>query len=455
MAIKGFNDIIDNKGYKVNLTDRKIFERKLSKSFFGIGKIESEHYNNADSIEFILYDSNDNQLPQGETGELVRYIYLDDARIREYITINNIPKTKHENDANEYSINVENLIKDAGYSNGIFKVQITLLNRRVGSDISKDDKLWIHEISPSRTEIRVLPVKDDDGNILSDLSNRYNVFLRDGNFRDDTIYFINEFIEHINIQKVLETILASKGSDYINLIKTEFKIYDFDVFLNDIKIKYMKAMLNYAENRNYDITSINFGKPLPTIPGIELSVIEIQNIAIDILVNIIDHMLPSRDILKDSKLTLEEQITIDELNEIVKTTISEITIDTGEPTELVVDTEEIDPIIDIKRPPPPMETTTKTFYVWSDVGTIKYKNRFGKSLNKDGKEFDKLKITYSGTPIFIGDIREMSKIKRKSSKPPKPTTGGGNHISDHNQIHEYDDNRGVREKDRDRTFEQF
>ena len=30
-------------------------------------------------IEFILYDSNNNQLPQGESGDMVRYINIDDA----------------------------------------------------------------------------------------------------------------------------------------------------------------------------------------------------------------------------------------------------------------------------------------------------------------------------------------------------------------------------------------
>ena len=78
MAIKGFKDIIDRKGYKVDSEDRKVFEKEISKSNFGLGC--------SDMIEFILYDSSENQLPQGEDEKLVRYIHINDANI-EYIPI--------------------------------------------------------------------------------------------------------------------------------------------------------------------------------------------------------------------------------------------------------------------------------------------------------------------------------------------------------------------------------
>ena len=56
----------------------------------------------------------------------------------------------------EYFIDAERLLKEAGYTNGIFKTQITLINKRAGSEKTLD-KLWISEISPSRTEIRLFP----------------------------------------------------------------------------------------------------------------------------------------------------------------------------------------------------------------------------------------------------------------------------------------------------------
>ncbi len=73
MAIKGFKDIIDRKGYKVDSEDRKVFEKEISKSNLGLGC--------SDMIEFILFDSSENQLPQGDDGKLVRYIYIDDVNV--------------------------------------------------------------------------------------------------------------------------------------------------------------------------------------------------------------------------------------------------------------------------------------------------------------------------------------------------------------------------------------
>ena len=166
MAIKGFKDIIDRKGYKVNSEDRKVFEKEISKSNFGLGC--------ADMIEFILYDSSNNQLPQGDSGNLVRYIYIDDSNINDYFIISKSNKTKKKNDTTEFIVDLEKLIVEAGYSNGIFRTQVTLLNRRTGVENSPNNNLWIHEISPSRTEIRLLPNRAKS--INKDLEKRYSVF---------------------------------------------------------------------------------------------------------------------------------------------------------------------------------------------------------------------------------------------------------------------------------------
>jgi hypothetical protein len=326
MATKQFKDIIDDKGYSVTSKDRKIFERDLSKSLFGLDGTHWFRHGKTDVIEFILYDSNDNQLPQGDDGRLVNYIYLDSANIRNYFSISDVPDAGKLNEARKYLIDSEKLIKEAGYTNGIFKTQITLLNRRVGSEETEFDKLWIHEISPSRTEIRVLPVKmEDDMTILPDLAERYAVYTNDGDFRDDTISFVQQFIEKINIQTVLENFLKIKGivtegQNYVNLIKTEFKISEFDKFLNQIREKYIEAMTFYVQNRVYDINSLGYGNPLGIEPNIELSVSEIEITALEVLHTVIDFYLPKRTIIANSILSKEDQITFDPISQILKTT---------------------------------------------------------------------------------------------------------------------------------------
>ena len=79
MAIKTFKEILNNQGYRISSNDRKIFEEGNLESFFGFGE--------KDCIEFIVYDSNDNQLPQGEDAKLVRYIHIDDKNINDYFLI--------------------------------------------------------------------------------------------------------------------------------------------------------------------------------------------------------------------------------------------------------------------------------------------------------------------------------------------------------------------------------
>ena len=149
MAIKTFKEIIDNKGYRIEAKDREIFEQGNLQSFFGLG--------DQDAIEFIMYDINDNQLPQ-KGGDLVNYVTLSTQNIKDYILLPEGTIFQRYQFPKEYFVDVERLIKEAGYDSGIFKTQITLINKRVGSE-QKYNKLWINEISPSRTEIRLLPLK--------------------------------------------------------------------------------------------------------------------------------------------------------------------------------------------------------------------------------------------------------------------------------------------------------
>jgi hypothetical protein len=145
MAIQTIKEIINNKGYLIDSKDRQIFENGDLRSFFGLST--------NDAIEFIIYDVNNNQLPQSD-GKLVRYIPLSTENIRDYLLIADGTIFQRYQLPKEYFVDVERLLREAGYDNGIFKTQITLVNKRIGSDYVTD-KLWISEISPSRTEVRL------------------------------------------------------------------------------------------------------------------------------------------------------------------------------------------------------------------------------------------------------------------------------------------------------------
>ena len=50
--------------------------------------------------------------------------------VNDYFLISKNPNTKKKNDTTEFIVDIEKLIVETGYSNGIFRTQVTLLNRR-------------------------------------------------------------------------------------------------------------------------------------------------------------------------------------------------------------------------------------------------------------------------------------------------------------------------------------
>ena len=288
MAIRNIKEIIDNKGYVVSSRDRAIFQEEDLQSFFGLS--------DNDAIEFILYDVNDNQLPQNLYGN-VRYIPLTTDNISDYILISDGTTFSKNQLPSEYFIDVERLVREAGYNNGIFKIQITLINRRIGSDALMD-KLWIQEISPSRNEIRLLPL--ERSNNIEELKKRFAILYKGADFRDDIIPYLSKFLDNITSVEARQQLVDLFKSEWVIKFKTEFKINDMDVFLTNIYTKFVEAIYYEFSNRISDITSVNYGSQKKTPIELELSKDDVMGACELVLQQCINYYLPIRDTTLDS-----------------------------------------------------------------------------------------------------------------------------------------------------------
>jgi len=316
MAIKTFKEIIKNKGYRISSKDREIFEQGTLQSFFG--------FSDSDMIEFIIYDANDNQLPQGEFGELARYIPLSSENIKDYFLIADGTEFQAFQFPNEYFIDAERLLNEAGYNNGIFKTQITLLNKRVGYE-SPNEKLWIQEISPSRTEVRLQPIMNDVSK-KTDLLQRYNIMLNGSDFRDDIIPYIGSFLDSINPSEVSLFIKKTYGEKWYNNFISEFGIGAMDVLVTKIHNEFRKSVLFEFANRNSSITDVNYGKKRQTKPSLQYSKEDVYKVSQRIIVEVIQKYLPKRTIQTSTQVENQFDASNDELNQIVKRRESDVTI---------------------------------------------------------------------------------------------------------------------------------
>ena len=307
MAIKNIKEIINNKGYVIDPRDRKIFENGDLQSFFGFSR--------TDAIEFIIYDANDNQLPQ-LNGNLVRYVNLTDENIRDYFLIPEGTLVQKFSLPTEYFIDVERLLQEAGYSNGIFKTQVSLVNKRAGSE-KEFDKLWIQEISPSRNEVRLFPLKKGV-EINPELRERFEIFLRGSKFREDVIQIAFELIEQLNPSGVSTFLRDKYGEKWFKNFIKEFKINDLESLITKIHESFVKSAIYEFTNRNSTIGTSEYGQNKLTTPPLSLSKNDIVNTIKRILLETICYYLPERDINTKTKTVNDFLESEDNLSDVLQ-----------------------------------------------------------------------------------------------------------------------------------------
>ena len=323
-GLKNFKEIIQNKAYRINPNDRKIFEQGDLQSFFGLSE--------DDVIEFIMYDFSENQLPQKDNG-LVRYISLTNQNINDYFLLAEGTVMTKNNLPSEYFIDVERLINEAGYANGLFKTQISLINKRIGS-YKVEDKVWISEISPSRTEVRVFPLEKSAN--ISDIKERFDIFYNNGDFRSDTIYNALRLVESINSSVIDDFIKNTYGQGWYEKLKTEYKISNFDSFTVNVHKKFVESCYYEFTNRISDIKDLKYGKPRTTKPPLQLAEDKIIKRLSELIVNSINFYLSQKDEQLSATAVNVNIASIDDTPSILQSKASDIQIDAKVPELKIV-----------------------------------------------------------------------------------------------------------------------
>lgn len=208
-----------------------------------------------DVMEVAVYDINNNLLPQ-KSGRNVSYIKTND--IKNYLyNVTNVTGLK------EIAINIEKLLKDLGFTNGILKVNINFVRNSVGSDDILN-RVWIQEISPSREEVRIIPLKVKDEK-LSELNKKE--FSNLNNLNKDFSYYKKTLLDTLNsfennfLTKVDDYLESKYGKDFFNILKKDFGLSRFDNFRKKIFDDFKISVNYYLTNKNYNINDYNFGKP--------------------------------------------------------------------------------------------------------------------------------------------------------------------------------------------------
>jgi len=208
-----------------------------------------------DVMEVSVYDINNILLPQ-KSGKNVAYIKKNSIGSYMYSLTNTLGKK-------ELAINIEKLLNDLGFTNGILKVNINFVRSRVGSE-NELERVWIHEISPSREELRIIPLKTNSPEINATNTKQ---FLNLNNLNRDFKYYKKNILdgldsfERTSLQSIDDALVAKFGNDFQSVLKKDFGLSNFNVFKTKIFTDFRDSVVYWLNNKNYDITQSTFGSP--------------------------------------------------------------------------------------------------------------------------------------------------------------------------------------------------
>ena len=249
-----------------NIDKRKENEGKYitEKDFTVISKNQFEDVDfgecGTDVMEVSVYDINNNLLPQ-LNGQTTTYIRSGD--IKNYLYKISRPNKALANGKAqvEIAIDAERLLNDIGFENGILRLNINFVRTKVGTE-DKVRRVWIQEISPSRQEVRIVPLKTNN-KYFDDINAKELESLK--NLNKDFKYYKKSILDSINkfentfLEKIDDIIKTKYGQEFFDLARKDFGLMGFSEIKKSIYNNFRDSVVNYLSNRAYDISQSNFG----------------------------------------------------------------------------------------------------------------------------------------------------------------------------------------------------
>jgi hypothetical protein len=352
--IDSINNKSENEGKFIQSEDLFIINQsQIEETDFGDCKY--------DVMEVSVYDINNNLLPH-KTGKNVAYIKTGDIK-------NYMYTIKNDGGQNELAIDIEKLLNTLGFTNGILKVNINFVRNKVGSE-NDLERVWIHEISPSRTEVRILPLKTNYNTINEKTNKEFdniNNLSKDFKYYKKNVLDALDSFESTHLESITNVMVSKFGNDFQSILKKEFGLSNFEVFKKRIFSSFKDSVTYYLNNRYYNVNDSNFGKQseirFENCEQYDFSMI-LANIQ-SILRDCIDYHTKT---LKRRDITIKaipKEFEINTIKKPIEDLVGEIAIreekvrNVYNPKNVVLDIKGINPpkevIVPIELPPAPIE----------------------------------------------------------------------------------------------------
>jgi hypothetical protein len=200
----------------------------------------------------------------------------------------------------------------------------------------KDDKLYINEISPSRTEVRLFPVmRSNSDAVKKNLTERFNIFINNGTFKEDVIGRAIQYIEQIKPTEISSYIISKYGEAWFTNFKSEYKVTDFDLLITQAYNTFIQSCIYEFTDRVSDISSGNYGKKTGIQPPLSLTPSDIKNRINILLIQSLNKYIA----IPDVRTTISDVQTVesrDEVFRVLQKKESDLVIDTSLPVREII-----------------------------------------------------------------------------------------------------------------------